>query len=272
MYICFFPCVSKWAYTSSFWLNCSTHFNCFYCVFVRRLLNIGLFMFLTLNQYFSLCFFTPSVCSVSNRLTGQKKGAQAAAGAGFYNTIDRRKAAEMGPQYDEIPYGDVAPIQFTQPPPQQQQQQQQQQTGNNSGKGQLPDVPAEYSQVPQIPARQGERSICRLKGLLRRRRTERMRISPYKTAHQSLDRCHSSTTETPTSSSLSCSSSSACLWTSSGSLPSSWSSANFFNIVRRNNLSLWLSTLLCLQLSVNLFNCLLSTLAIPLFFSLRKIN
>ena len=51
----------------------------------------------------------------------------------------------MGPQYDEIPYGDVAPVQFTQQQP------------GTSGKGQLPDVPAEYSQVPQVPARQGER-------------------------------------------------------------------------------------------------------------------
>ena len=41
-----------------------------------------------------------------------------------------------GVQYDEIPYGDVGPGQ--------------------SGKGQLPEVPVEYSQVPQIPQRQGE--------------------------------------------------------------------------------------------------------------------
>ena len=40
------------------------------------------------------------------------------------------------PQYDEIPYGDVGP-------------------GGASGKGHLPEVPAEYSQVPQIPQRQG---------------------------------------------------------------------------------------------------------------------
>ena len=41
-----------------------------------------------------------------------------------------------GVQYDEIPYGDVGPGQ--------------------SGKGQLPEVPTEYSQVPQIPQRQGK--------------------------------------------------------------------------------------------------------------------
>ena len=40
-----------------------------------------------------------------------------------------------GVQYDEIPYGDVGP--------------------GPSGKGNLPEVPAEYSQVPQIPQRQG---------------------------------------------------------------------------------------------------------------------
>ena len=40
-----------------------------------------------------------------------------------------------GVQYDEIPYGDVGP--------------------GPSGKGHLPEVPAEYSQVPQIPQRQG---------------------------------------------------------------------------------------------------------------------
>ena len=41
-----------------------------------------------------------------------------------------------GVQYDEIPYGDVDP--------------------GPSGKGQLPEVPVEYSQVPQIPQRQGK--------------------------------------------------------------------------------------------------------------------
>ena len=41
-----------------------------------------------------------------------------------------------GVQYDEIPYGDVGP--------------------GHSGKGNLPEVPAEYSQVPQIPQRQGK--------------------------------------------------------------------------------------------------------------------
>ena len=42
------------------------------------------------------------------------------------------------PQYDEIPYGDVGPM-----------------NNGHSGKGHLPEVPAEYSQVPQIPQRQG---------------------------------------------------------------------------------------------------------------------
>ena len=45
------------------------------------------------------------------------------------------------PQYDEIPYGDVGPQGVG---PQ-----------GHSGKGQLPQVPAEYSQVPGVPQRQG---------------------------------------------------------------------------------------------------------------------
>ena len=45
-----------------------------------------------------------------------------------------------GVQYDEIPYGDVGP--------------------GPSGKGQLPEVPVEYSQVPQIPQRQGTLRFC----------------------------------------------------------------------------------------------------------------
>lgn len=49
-----------------------------------------------------------------------------------------------GPQYDEIPYGDVPPAQ-----PQSQMQ------NAHSGKGDLPNVPAEYSQLPNLPQRQG---------------------------------------------------------------------------------------------------------------------
>ena len=45
------------------------------------------------------------------------------------------------PQYDEIPYGDVG-LPGVGPP-------------GHSGKGQLPQVPAEYSQVPGVPQRQG---------------------------------------------------------------------------------------------------------------------
>ena len=63
------------------------------------------------------------------------------AGNRKYSTLNRKaNGGAEGPQYDEIPYGDV-------PPP------------GISGKGQLPDVPAEYSQVPQLPARQGTFSI-----------------------------------------------------------------------------------------------------------------
>ena len=53
-----------------------------------------------------------------------------------------------GPQYDEIPYGDVPPAQ-----PQSQMQ------NGHSGKGELPNVPAEYSQLPNLPQRQGIKSI-----------------------------------------------------------------------------------------------------------------
>ena len=60
-----------------------------------------------------------------------------------FSTWDPRKlgkpgaADPLGPQYDEIPYGDV-------PPP------------HIAGRGVLPDVPAEYSQVPMVPARMGK--------------------------------------------------------------------------------------------------------------------
>ena len=89
--------------------------------------------------------------------TGNKNKAAA------YATYDRRKAQAMageGPQYDEIPYGDVGPPGLGMPPQQQQQQMQQQQAAaaaaaGTSGKGQLPEVPSEYAQLPTVPARQG---------------------------------------------------------------------------------------------------------------------
>ena len=61
-----------------------------------------------------------------------------------YSTWDPRKlnggdGGAHGVQYDEIPYGDGGP------------------NLAQSGKGHLPEVPVEYSQVPQIPQRQGER-------------------------------------------------------------------------------------------------------------------
>ena len=73
-------------------------------------------------------------------------------GKTYYSTIDRRKtsAGEYGPQYDEIPYGDVPPPQL---PPSAN-------PANGSGKGKLPEVPSEYSQIPQIPARQGNQPIA----------------------------------------------------------------------------------------------------------------
>ena len=62
-----------------------------------------------------------------------------------YPTWDPRKlnggqgdGGAHGVQYDEIPYGDVGPG-----------------GPGHSGKGNLPEVPVEYSQVPQIPQRQG---------------------------------------------------------------------------------------------------------------------
>ena len=70
--------------------------------------------------------------------TGNKNNAK-----NGYPTWDPRKmnggqgdGGANGVQYDEIPYGDVGP--------------------GHSGKGHLPEVPAEYSQVPQIPQRQGK--------------------------------------------------------------------------------------------------------------------
>ena len=69
-----------------------------------------------------------------NKNSGKAKGQN---GNG-YSTWDPRKNKGEVPQYDEIPYGDVGP--GGQGP---------------SGKGQLPDVPADYSTVPQVPARQG---------------------------------------------------------------------------------------------------------------------
>ena len=67
-----------------------------------------------------------------------------------YATWDPRKnkTGEV-PQYDEIPYGDVGP------PGVGPQAQAQGFVDGHSGKGQLPQVPAEYSQVPNIPQRQG---------------------------------------------------------------------------------------------------------------------
>eukprot|EP00096_Caligus_rogercresseyi_P010888 TRINITY_DN4102_c0_g1_i1.p1 TRINITY_DN4102_c0_g1~~TRINITY_DN4102_c0_g1_i1.p1 ORF type:complete len:376 (-),score=151.90 TRINITY_DN4102_c0_g1_i1:1760-2887(-) len=58
-----------------------------------------------------------------------------------YTTWDPRKSKTEMPQYDEIPYGDMGP-----PPV-------------NNGKGNLPQVPDEYSQVPMIPQRQVGGSI-----------------------------------------------------------------------------------------------------------------
>ena len=67
-----------------------------------------------------------------------------------YATWDPRKnkTGEV-PQYDEIPYGDVGP------PGVGPQAQAKGFVEGHSGKGQLPQVPAEYSQVPNIPQRQG---------------------------------------------------------------------------------------------------------------------
>lgn len=62
-----------------------------------------------------------------------------------FSTWDPRKLGKagggdpLGPQYDEIPYGDVPPPHIA-----------------ATGRGMLPEVPAEYSQVPMVPARQGK--------------------------------------------------------------------------------------------------------------------
>ena len=77
--------------------------------------------------YFSP-YFDPSQNNSGHKKQQQQNG---------YSTWDPRKAktGEV-PQYDEIPYGDV--------------------DIGHSGKGHLPQVPADYSEVPQIPQRQGK--------------------------------------------------------------------------------------------------------------------
>lgn len=78
----------------------------------------------------------PKLC-VYLKLTGNKNK---------YGTMGRNGGGGAnGPQYDEIPYGDVPPAQ----PPVSQMQ------NGHSGKGELPNVPAEYSQLPNLPQRQG---------------------------------------------------------------------------------------------------------------------
>ncbi len=84
-------------------------------------------------------------------------------GAAGYYTVDRRHqgrmTGEFGPQYDEIPYGDVAPgggDAVARPVQNGGAAAADQAQGNSSGKGKLPEVPSEYSQVPQVPARQGK--------------------------------------------------------------------------------------------------------------------
>ena len=75
----------------------------------------------------------------------------------YYSTIDRKKLAEGGAyaaQYDEIPYGDVPPPNFDQAAAAAASAA----AAGHSGKGALPQVPSEYAQVPQIPARQGNSS------------------------------------------------------------------------------------------------------------------
>ena len=66
-----------------------------------------------------------------------------------FSTWDPRKlgkpgtADPLGPQYDEIPYGDVAPPHIA-----------------GTGRGILPEVPAEYAQVPMVPARMGKKPLA----------------------------------------------------------------------------------------------------------------
>ena len=66
-----------------------------------------------------------------------------------FSTWDPRKlgkpgtADPLGPQYDEIPYGDVAPPHIA-----------------GTGRGILPEVPAEYAQVPMVPARMGKKTLA----------------------------------------------------------------------------------------------------------------
>ena len=86
-------------------------------------------------MFFTRCFYC-ALSLISHNNVGNKKQQNG------YSTWDPRKAKNGEvPQYDEIPYGDVGPQ-------------------GHSGKGQLPQVPAEYAQVPGVPQRQGTLSCC----------------------------------------------------------------------------------------------------------------
>ena len=110
------------------------------------LVIVALFIFLYLPYYYYIIvvlihvyFYSPYLTPHYSQTdyTGSKKQQQ----QNGYSTWDPRKmkTGEV-PQYDEIPYGDVGHIGHE---------------IGHSGKGQLPTVPADYSEVPQVPQRQG---------------------------------------------------------------------------------------------------------------------
>ena len=103
-------------------------------VFVNEYCNNSLYPCLCALIKFMLIFHLTLIIPSQKWHTGQKKQPQQQQNG--YSTWDPRKmkSGEV-PQYDEIPYGDV--------------------DIGHSGKGQLPQVPADYSEVPSVPQRQG---------------------------------------------------------------------------------------------------------------------
>ncbi len=147
----------------------TTHKNSHPVSFFGYNIWLKIFFCLESNQGVIPLFVFAYAIKYSNNKTpaGQKKGMMppqngGQMGAAGYYTVDRRHqgrmTGEFGPQYDEIPYGDVAPGggDAVARPVQNGGAAVAEAQGNSSGKGKLPEVPSEYSQVPQVPARQGK--------------------------------------------------------------------------------------------------------------------
>jgi hypothetical protein len=112
----------------------------------QLIFHFFIFIFILFFHFVSsplhLCAWS-STCFISSPIGKTKGRNKDVLTKSNFSTWDPRKlgkggpADPLGPQYDEIPYGDVAPPHI-------------------SGRGMLPEVPAEYAQVPMIPARMGK--------------------------------------------------------------------------------------------------------------------